>query len=50
MAEGQSKKASESGADEVQKAFDEAAEKGFFGDAVDDNDREVYTLRGQSKK
>lgn len=38
--------AKEVGADEVQAKFDEAEEKGFFGEAVDETPRENYTLEG----
>jgi hypothetical protein len=40
------KAASEVGADEVQAKFDEAEEKGFFGEAVDETPRENYTIEG----
>ena len=42
--------ADEVGADQVQSAFDEAAEKGYFGETPDDEPRENFTLKGQSKK
>jgi len=44
------KAAAEVGGDEVQAKFDEAAERGFFGDAVDDTPREEFTLRAQGEK
>lgn len=34
------------GQDEVQKRFDEAAEKGYFGHAPDETPNENYTLAG----
>lgn len=34
------------GADQVQKAFDEANEQGYFGSAPDDTPNENYTLKG----
>jgi hypothetical protein len=37
------------GQDEVQQAFDEAAEKGYFGIEVDPTPNENYTLQGQVK-
>lgn len=40
------KDATQVGADEVQAKFDEANEKGFFGEQVDDTPRENYTLGG----
>lgn len=41
------KKAADSlGGDQVQKAFDEAAEKGYFGESPDSTPRENYTLQG----
>jgi hypothetical protein len=39
----------EAGGEQVQSAFDEAAEKGYFGETPDQTDRERYTLRGQSQ-
>ncbi len=38
--------AKEAGADEVQAKFDEAANKGFFGEQVDETPRDNYTLQG----
>ncbi len=38
--------ASEVGADQVQARFDEAAEKGFFGETIDETPRKNYTLEG----
>lgn len=35
----------ESGEDQVQKAFDEANEKGYFGYSPDETPRENYTLQ-----
>lgn len=40
------KAADELGGDQVQKAFDEAAEKGYFGESPDSTPRENYTLQG----
>jgi hypothetical protein len=34
------------GADRVQAAFDEANDKGFFGESPDKTPRENYTLKG----
>lgn len=34
------------GADQVQKAFDEANEQGFFGSVPDETPNENYTLKG----
>ena len=34
------------GADQVQKAFDEANEQGYFGETPDDTPNENYTLKG----
>lgn len=45
----ESKKTSSSddlGASEVQAAFDEASEKGYFGHSPDETPRENYTLKG----
>jgi len=39
-------KAADSGEAEVQAKVDEAAEQGFFGDAVDERPREDYTVAG----
>lgn len=36
----------DAGGDEVQEKFDEAAEKGYFGDNQDPTPREHYTLQG----
>lgn len=38
--------ANEVGAEEVQAKFDEANEKGYFGETVDETPRENYTLEG----
>lgn len=38
--------ADEVGAAEVQSAFDEATEKGYFGHSPDETPRENYTLKG----
>lgn len=38
--------ANEAGADEVQAKFDEAEEKGYFGESPDETPRENYTLEG----
>lgn len=38
--------AKEVGADEVKAKFDEAAEAGYFGPAIDETPRENYTLSG----
>lgn len=38
--------ADEVGADEVQARFDEANEKGFFGNVPDETPNENYTLKG----
>lgn len=43
------KAADEVGADQVQAAFDEANEKGYFGELEDPTPRENYTLDGVSK-
>lgn len=40
------KAADDLGGDQVQKAFDEAAEKGYFGESPDETPRENYTLKG----
>jgi hypothetical protein len=40
------KAADEAGADEVQASFDEAAEKGYFGETPDPTPRENYTASG----
>ena len=42
--------ADEVGADQAQAAFDEANEKGFFGEQVDETPRENFTLRGVTGK
>jgi hypothetical protein len=36
----------DAGGDEVQEKFDEANEKGYFGELQDDTPRENYTLQG----
>jgi hypothetical protein len=36
----------DAGQDEVQARFDEAAEKGYFGETPDETPRENYTLKG----
>ena len=38
--------ADEVGADEVQARFDEANEKGYFGEVPDETPNENYTLKG----
>lgn len=38
--------ADDAGQDEVQKRFDEAAEKGYFGHTPDETPNENYTLAG----
>ena len=38
--------AADAGQDEVQKRFDEATEKGYFGHAPDETPNENYTLAG----
>jgi hypothetical protein len=35
-----------SGEDQVQAKFDEAAEKGYFGETPDETPNEAYTLKG----
>lgn len=40
------KKSADAGQAEVQAKFDEAEEKGFFGEGVDETPRENYTLKG----
>lgn len=40
------KNADDAGQDEVQRKFDEAAEKGYFGKSPDSTPRENYTLQG----
>jgi hypothetical protein len=40
------KKSEDAGQAEVQAKFDEAAEKGYFGESPDDTPRENYTLKG----
>jgi hypothetical protein len=37
------------GASQVEEAFDEAAEKGYFGESPDDTPRENYTLKGAAQ-
>ena len=44
------KAAAEVGADEVQAKFDEANEKGYFGEIPEQAPRESFTLQGQAKK
>lgn len=36
----------DAGQDEVQAKFDEAAEKGYFGEVPDETPNENYTLKG----
>ena len=43
------KAADEVGADQVQATFDEAEEKGYFGETPDETPRENYTLEGVSQ-
>lgn len=40
------KKNQDAGQDEVQAKFDEAAEKGYFGEVPDETPNENYTLKG----
>jgi hypothetical protein len=40
------KAAAEAGADQVQAKFDEANDRGYFGETVDETPRENYTLQG----
>lgn len=40
------KKDDDAGQDEVQRKFDEAAEKGYFGSVPDETPNEHYTLKG----
>lgn len=40
------KKSDDAGQDEVQAKFDEASDKGYFGESPDDTPRENYTLKG----
>jgi hypothetical protein len=40
------KSADDAGQAEVQKNFDEAADKGYFGETPDDTPNENYTLQG----
>lgn len=42
--------AKEVGADEVQAAFDEANEKGYFGEIPDQEPRDSFTLKAQGAK
>jgi hypothetical protein len=42
--------AKEVGADEVQAKFDEAGDKGYFGEVPEQASRESFTLRGVSSK
>lgn len=44
------KAAAEVGADEVQAKFDEANEKGYFGETPDETSRDEYTLKGVANK
>lgn len=37
------------GADQIQEAFDEATEKGYFGEVPDETPNENYTLKGVSE-
>jgi hypothetical protein len=39
----------EAGGEQVQGVFDEANERGYFGETPDQDDRNRYTLRGQSE-
>lgn len=39
----------EVGGDQVQAQFDEAADKGYFGESPDETPRERYTLQGQQQ-
>ncbi len=41
--------ADEVGADQVQAAFDEANERGYFGESPDKTPRENYSLQGVGK-
>ena len=41
-----SKKSADAGQAEVQAIFDEAADKGHFGETPDDTPNENYTLKG----
>lgn len=45
-----SKKVEDSGEAEVQKKVDEAADKGYLGEAVDDRPREDYTVQGSIRR
>lgn len=42
--------ADEVGAGQVQAKFDEANEKGFFGEQVDETPRDEFTLKGVANK
>ena len=44
------KAAAEVGADEVQAKFDEANEKGYFGETPDEEPRDSFTLKGVANK
>jgi hypothetical protein len=44
------KKNADSGEAEVQAKVDEAEEKGYLGETVDDRPREDYTLRGAVRR
>lgn len=46
MASQKKKDADDAGQAEVQAAFDEAEEKGYFGTTPDDTPNENYTLQG----
>ena len=43
------KKVADSGEAEVQAKVDEAEDKGFYGEAVDETPRENYTVAGVTK-
>jgi hypothetical protein len=42
--------ANEAGGDQVQAQFDEANERGYFGETPDQDDRDRYTLRGRRQQ
>jgi hypothetical protein len=46
MAEKTPAKSADAGQAEVQAKFDEAAEKGYFGETPDETPNENYTLKG----
>jgi hypothetical protein len=46
MAEQKKNSSTDSGEAEVQAVFDEANEKGYFGEVPDETPNENYTLRG----